>query len=309
MGRWIAALICLALGALFIYLAVRGLRRAWPWLAARRFTATVRSLRFDLAPENVKGRFVAAKSGVLATLEYLEGGRAQTAAYRYAAALAGPSTPGQRVRIAVRADGKVKPAQELRPWWLLQAFLGAAFAAVGLVLLVNGREFLAQLSEHTVDAPTPAGSFVMAVGGAVSLALFAALLVCVMPIALRQYLWPLAWLALYALGMLEAVDAEYLGVLTEYTDDSTTLYPLFALRGETGTETFRAGASYRIKARPGEPYTVYRSRRSGRCCLAPQLLDYIFILVGLIPLWLLWILTSSLGLFGLGALLAAFGLA
>ena len=244
METHLIALFCLGFGIFFLYLARRGWLRRRQWRCARRHIATVVNLQFRFVFK--EPLFISNdKSTARATLQFTDRGQPARVDYTFATLTEAPLCRGDRLRIAYDPlTGALTPTRDLRPWWPLQLFLGVVLAALGFVLLAAGPTVLAQMSAYTVDDPNPVGTLVMAAVGLTMLLFGLAFAAAMVPLCLKPVFAPFLWAVRYALGRLEALDAEYIGSVVVSHDESNSLYPVFSVETPEGAVDWRAPNEY-----------------------------------------------------------------
>ena len=228
--------------------------------------------------------------------------------YTFATLTEAPLCRGDRLRIAYDPlTGALTPTRDLRPWWPLQLFLGVVLAALGFVLLAAGPTVLAQMSAYTVDDPNPVGTLVMAAVGLTMLLFGLAFAAAMVPLCLKPVFAPFLWAVRYALGRLEALDAEYIGSVVVSHDESNSLYPVFSVETPEGAVDWRAPNEYTDAPFDNlRPYTVYRDRR-GRFCLEPRLRDFFTIVFAVLPILFLGLCAAVFAFGGFAILLGLAG--
>ena len=307
METHLIALFCLGFGIFFLYLARRGWLRRRQWRCARRHIATVAKLQFRFVFE--EPLFISNdKSTARATLQFTDRGQPARVDYTFATLTEAPLCRGDRLRIAYDPlTGALMPTRDLRPWWPLQLFLGVVLAALGFVLLAAGPTVLAQMSAYTVDDPNPVGTLVMAAVGLTMLLFGLAFAAAMVPLCLKPVFAPFLWAVRYALGRLEALDAEYIGSVVVSHDESNSLYPVFSVETPEGAVGWRAPNEYTDAPFDNlRPYTVYRDRR-GRFCLEPRLRDFFTIVFAVLPILFLGLCAAVFAFGGFAILLGLAG--
>ena len=127
------------------------------------------------------------------------------------------------------------------------------------------------------------------------------------PLCLKPVFAPFLWAVRYALGRLEALDAEYIGSVVVSHDESNSLYPVFSVETPEGAVDWRAPNEYTDAPFDNlRPYTVYRDRR-GRFCLEPRLRDFFTIVFAVLPILFLGLCAAVFAFGGFAILLGLAG--
>lgn len=296
--------VCLLLGGVLLYFAVRRYQRSARWRGSIRIQAEVSSVRYQEAWQRNK-EIADNKSSTEATLCFTDQGRRYEKCRQYSGILSAP-VPGQKVPILFQRDsGDWTLRREARTHWRLFAALGCLFLAAGLALLLDGRGILSDLADYRVEAPNLAGSVVCAVIGLTCGACAYACVRGLVPDLVRTFAEPLIWMVrFYVLQRYDAVNALCVGIIRrESGDDDVSYYPFFQYSAE-GKQLywFPKRQMPRRRYQPGNLYILYRDSGTGRCALKPAAWDLVSAPLSLIPIGFFSLFVLSLAVCAVGTL-------